>query len=33
MSELPGLDLFFESWELFADAVWAGVLAGLALPP
>jgi|MDTC01.2.fsa_nt_gb zinc transport system permease protein len=31
MNELPGLSLFFESWVLFADAVWAGVLAGLTL--
>ena len=31
MNELPGLGLFFESWVIFADAVWAGVLAGMTL--
>ena len=31
MNEQPGIDLFFESWSLYADAVWAGVLAGLTL--
>ncbi|MEC9465768.1 MAG: metal ABC transporter permease [Myxococcota bacterium] len=31
MNELPGIDLFMESWSLFADAVWAGVLAGMTL--